>query len=288
MGRTDSTLAALLLAATALTGCAFGGNGDDDQDDATTTTTGTSPTGGTTTTTPPTGQTNTTPPLSNSSFTVATSGLPAQAMLGSPVNLTVFVNGTASATSDHVGAHFANNTTTAPSATGMSVCAHVGGALPGVLTTSCTFPAEGTWYVYGHARAADANGTFEYWATPTAVKVRNYTLALQGAPTTPIPGNTTFNVRLQANGTDNVTSDHIDVHWFNATTANPTVASASGSCTAISGPVVNTHTIECRVPNTGTALRTVFLYGHVAVAEGGVTLDWWSAPVEVTVLPQLI
>ncbi|HWH07684.1 MAG TPA: hypothetical protein VNX21_00695 [Candidatus Thermoplasmatota archaeon] len=282
------TLLAVLLASAALAGCTLN-RGDDGNGTTTTTTTATTttpPTGGTTTT-PPTQDTNQSTPLSNSSFSVATSGVPAQVLPGQRFNFTLFVNGTANATSDHIGAHYADNATTSPNATGMKSCEHQAGRLPGEYTVACRVDETGTWYVYGHARANDTGGQFDWWATPVAVKARNYTLNLTGAPTTPPLGNSSFTLSLGITGSDNATSDHIGAHWFNATTPTPTVATSGGACAHASGNVVNTHAVECRIPNSGPAPKAYYVYGHLRITEGGVTLEWWSAPVEVTIGPNL-
>ena len=281
-----ATILAVLLASTALAGCTL--NGGDDGNGTTTTTT-TTPTNGTTTTTttPPTQQTNATTPLTNSSYSVATSGIPAQALPGQRFNFTVYANGTQNVTSDHIGAHYADNATTGPNATAMKACEHQQGTLPGTYNVACRVDQTGTWYVYGHARANDTGGTYDWWATPVAVKVRNYTLNLTGAPSTPVLGNQNFTLSLGITGSDNATSDHIGAHWFNATTATPTVAGSGGACAHLNGNVVNTHAVDCRIPNPGPAPKTVYVYGHLRIVEGGVTLEWWSPPVEVTVGPAL-
>lgn len=284
MPRTFTLLATLLLASAALAGCALPGG---DKPDTTTTTT-TPPTSTTTTTPPPTTTTppvtNETTPLSNSSYTLATSGIPAQVLLGQRFNFTLYANGTREATSDHVGAHFADNTTTPISAATSQACEHASGALPGNFNVSCTISQVGTWYLYGHARGNESNTTYDWWATPVAVKVRNYTLNLTGAPTTPLTSNQTFTLLLNVTGTDNVTSDHIGAHWFNATTTAPTAASSAGACAHLNTGVIDVHRVECSIPNTGTGPKTFYVYGHVRVIEGGVTLNWWSAPVEVQVV----
>lgn len=289
MSRTVTLVAVLVLASTALAGCTFPGGDDGNGNTTTTTTTTTPPTQTTPTgTTPPTQDGNTTGPLTNSSFSVATSGIPGQALPGARFNFTVYVNGTGNVSTDHVGAHFADNATTTPLvASAMRTCEHGMGSLPGSFNVACRIDQTGTWYVYGHARANDTGGTFDWWATPVAVKVRNYTLNLTGAPTTPVLGNQSFTLTLAINGTDNVTSDHIGAHWFNATTASPTVAGSGGACAHVNAAVVGSHAIECRVPNTGPAPKAAFVYGHLRITEGGVTLEWWSTPVEVQVGPTL-
>lgn len=279
-----ATILAVLLASTALAGCTL--NGGDDGNGTTTTTTTTTPTG-TTTTTPPTPNGNETAPLTNATFTVATSGVPAQAQPGQRFNFTVYVNGTRNATSDHVGAHYADNATAGPNATAMKACEHQQGALPGAFNVACRIDETGTWYLYGHARGNDTGGTFDWWATPVEVKVRNYTLNLTGAPSTPPLGNSSFALSLAIAGSENVTSDHIGAHFFNSTTATPTVATSAGACAHVNAAVIDTHAIECRIPNASPTPKTMYVYGHLRIVQGGVTLEWWSAPVEVTVAPGL-
>lgn len=276
------SLALLLVLAVAAAGCTMPGSGD-------TTTTSTSPTGSTSTTTttmPPVTTTppvNDTPVLTNATWTVSTTGIPAQAKPGVQFNFTLDVNGTTTFASQHIGGHFADNTTSALVPAAMKACDHQAGQLPGTFNISCTMADEGTWYLYGHAQAIQ-NETFNYWALPSAVKVRNYTLNLTGAPGTPLASNQSFTLNMNVTGKDNATSDHIGAHWFNATTNNPTPASSAGNCALKTGSVIDVHAVKCAIPNTGTGPKTFFVYGHVRIVEGGVTLDWWSAPVEVQVL----
>lgn len=285
MSRTVTLMATFVLAAAALAGCTMGGN--DGQTTTTTTTTATTTTPTTTTQVTSTPPTTPTPTLSNSTFVIATSGVPAQVKVGQKFNFTVTATGSTAYATDHIGAHYANNTTNTPVATAMKSCDHGVATLPAAIMTNCTFDAPGTWHVYGHARGIEGNQTYDWWAAPTEVKARAFTLNLTGAPSTPPLGNSSFTLTLAINGTENVTSDHIGAHWFNTTTADPTVATSAGACTHVTGPSVNTHAIECKIPNTGAAPRAVQVYGHLRIVEGGITLDWWSGPVEVTIGPQL-
>lgn len=283
MSRTVTLMATFVLAAAALAGCTFGGNGDDDPTTTTTpfTTTATTPV---TTTPPPTPE----PTLSNTTFAVTTTGVPAQVKVGQKFNFTVTATGSTTYTSDHVGAHVADNATMPPILGGTRSCDHGALALPGAMMTNCTLDTPGTWHVFGHARGIEGNMTFEWWASPTPVKVRDFVLNLTAGPATPQPANTNFTFLLSINGTENATSDHIGAHFFNATTGEPSLATAAGGCAHTTGPAVNSFQISCSVPNTGTTPRNVYVRGHLLLTEGGVTLDWWSAPVEVVILPGLI
>lgn len=226
------------------------------------------------------------PAFDSTSFQLATAGLPTQAKPGQRVNLTLFANGTASQASDHVGAHFANNTTAAPNASAMQACDHAGATLPGTFTVNCTFPATGVWQVYGHARIGQGNDTLNYWAAPAAITVRNYTLALADVPTSAQGSGTNFTFKLNVSGFDNATSDHVGAHYFNDTATEPTTESSAGACAHVAGAVVANHSLSCQISlPTLTPTKDYFLRGHVRIVQDGVTLSWWSDPAKVTIAP---
>lgn len=75
--------------------------------------------------------------------------------------------------SDHIGAHFGSNSTTAPSTTVYNkTCAHRAGALPGTYEVTCTAPTElGTYYLRGHARMTEGNVTNQWWSPEVSFRV---------------------------------------------------------------------------------------------------------------------
>lgn len=107
------------------------------------------------------------------SYNVTTQGVLAQASAGEPMSFTVHVQGPPG-NSTHVGAHFWNASQAEPSgnlATAAS-CVHPAADhdLPGNVTTSCVFPAPGTYHLRGHARV-DVGGPHHFWAAEQVVQV---------------------------------------------------------------------------------------------------------------------
>lgn len=298
-----TTLLTLLLGLSlALAGCTGGDDGDAPATStpvstppATSTPVATTPVNATPTpTTPPpaNGTDNETAGLANDSYTLAAIGIPAQVEAGKKFNFTLFVNGTLSRTSDHIGAHYADNITVSPPGAGRRDCEHPTGAVPGVYLVNCTITTPGTWHVFGHLRLAENGTTYNYWAAPQAVKVRAYNLTLVGFPTAPQVSNQSFTFTLNVNGTENVTSDHIGAHVFNASTATPTVsgqvAAAVGSCTHANGATAGNHTVTCTITHAGATPGTYYVRGHLRITEGGVQTNFWSAEHTVTVLGSVI
>jgi hypothetical protein len=287
----------LILALTlslALAGCTFIGGDDDEMEEPTPTpTNGTDPTFPTPST--PTNATPTPPTanatLDSSTYALAVAGVPTQAKPGARIGFTLFVNGTTTAESDHIGAHFADNDTTNPPVTGRQDCEHTAGALPGTYGVNCTLANVGTWYVWGHARINNSGALLNWW-TPQAsiVKVRDYNLTVGGVPTNAQPSNGNFTILVNVTalgGSDNATSDHIGAHYWNASEANPTTDNAAGACIHVAGGVVGSHTITCAIPNDGLTPKDFFLRGHIRIAESGTTLSWWSAESKVSILGTL-
>ena len=288
MSRTFALLLTVLLAATALAGCMR-----NEDDPPATTTPGGTPTTTTPLATPIMTTPGTTPPgngttpLDSSTFALAAVGAPAQVRIGGAANFTLFVNGSANVTSDHVGAHFANNDSTNPPAAGRSDCNHVGGALPGTYNVTCAMAQAGAWYVWGHARVNDSGTERSWWtATPFVVKARDYNVTLS-APTQQQASRSNFTVTVNVTalgGSDNATGE-VNVYVYNETTASPSASGAAGSCTPVGTGVVGTHAITCSVTREGLLPGTHYLRARILVAEGGTALDWWSSEATVTIGP---
>lgn len=287
--RTLPLLLTALLAGAALAGCTGGDDSDSDPTPATATPGATpsdpfaTPTATTPGATPPATPPTTAPPALD--FTLAVAGAATQAKPNQTTSFTLHVNGTATTTTEHVGAHYANNATASPPGAGRSDCPHQGGVLPGSFNVSCTFAATGTWHVFGHAQANDGATVVDWWAPAFAIRVRDYNLTLAGVPTTAADEtNFSFTLNVTALGaSDNATSNHIGAHYFNNTT-DSTTETAAGTCEHTTGGVVGPHRVTCNI-DAGGLTRDVYVRGHVRITEGDVTLSWWSEPYKVTLSP---
>jgi hypothetical protein len=148
----------------------------------------------------------------------------------------------------------------------------------------------GTWYVYGHARVNDSGTLVNWWSAPMIVHVRNFTLETSGFPATPQTNNQSFSFTLYLNGTQNVTTDHIGAHYWNATNAEPTTANATGACDHQAGGSTGVYAITCKIPYAGTGgplsatPQIVYVRAHLRVTDGGTALSWWGPEQAVTVL----
>lgn len=292
--RAFSFLFASVLVGAALAGCV--GGDDEKTPTPTPTTVGTTPTpvgtpAPTAVATPTAAPTPGPVPLDSSTYGLESVGIPAQAKPGAKFNFTLYVNGSVTHASDHIGAHFAGNDTTDPPGPGRKDCEHSGASLPGVFLVNCTIQEVGTWYVWGHARINDSGELRNWWAaSPAIVKVRDYNVTLSGVPTTVQTSNSNFTVTLTIaalNASDNATTDHMGIHWWNATQPDPTTQNSAGACEHLSGGAVGTHTIRCAIPNGGLTPATFYLRGHLRLTEGPTVLSWWSQEHQVTIGPGL-
>ncbi|HET6405863.1 MAG TPA: hypothetical protein VFH78_14565 [Candidatus Thermoplasmatota archaeon] len=295
--RTLTLLLTALLAGAALAGCTANDGGDEPP--ATTTPQASTPAATPTLTptatpvaTPPVTPTTGTSPLDSSTYTIETVGMPTQVKPGTRFNFTMYVNGSLSRESDHVGAHYADNDTVSPpEVPGRRDCEHDDGTFPGVFVVNCTLQNVGTWHVWGHARINDSGELRNWWsATPFQVKVRDYNVTLSNVPTSMQQSNQSFTVTLALaaiNGSDNVTSDHIGVHWWNATEPEPTTANSAGLCEHVAGGSVGTYTIACAIANSGVTPTTFYIRGHLRLVDGPSSLSWWSAEHTVQIGPHV-
>lgn len=233
------------------------------------------------TTTPPV---TPTPAVDSNSYKLAVGGAPTLVKVGETFGFTVYANGTGANRTDHVDAHLADNDT-APPTHNLTACVGGASALPAARVVNCTLAASGTWHVYGHMALTQDNVTLDYWASPLVVNARQLNLTLGPAPSTPQGSRSNFTLVLNGTGPLNFTSDHIDVHWFNASTTAPTVATAAGACAAATGGVVGNTTITCSIDSGAATPKEFFLYGHARLAGGDRTLEWWSNEQKVTIAP---
>jgi hypothetical protein len=108
-----------------------------------------------------------TPAPTASSYTVTLEGFPVAPI---PANTTFTfidrISGDVVRMSDHIGAHFGQNSTTDPSTTAYpNACAHTHGDLPGTYEVTCTAPAApGAYFLRGHARIMQDNLTVNWWS----------------------------------------------------------------------------------------------------------------------------
>lgn len=289
--RRIATTLALLLATTSLAGCAFFG-GDGETTTSTTTTTTSTPvtTTAQTTTTTSTPPVTTTPEpgtISETTFALATPGVPTQIETGRTFNFTLFVNGSTSISSDHVGAHFGTTTSTTPSTSVYdNECVHQAGTLPGTFVVACTIKTDGTWYLRGHARITSQNQTFNYWGPEHTVKVRNFTLTATNVPPTAV-GNVSFTFRLNVTGNETLTSDHVGAHWSWNATNNPSTTTLPNECVHQSGSVPGVFDVTCRIPAGGLTPTKAYLFGHARFTDGDFQTNYWTPMFELTVSPGL-
>ncbi|HVM45787.1 MAG TPA: hypothetical protein VM582_07600, partial [Candidatus Thermoplasmatota archaeon] len=254
--RTIAILLTALLCASALAGCAANDEGTPTPTPATSTPTDpfATPTAPATTPTPtpvtptPVDETNETV-IDETSFALEISGVPSFVGAGRAFSFVLNVTGEANLTTDHIGAHYGPNATTAPTTALLpGACEHVAGDLPGLYTVNCTIDEPGVYHLRGHARHVDAeaNVTTHWWSQTEAVVsvVGSYTLTYgnlsAGLPAT-ARANQTFTFTMNVTGDQNLTSDHIGAH-YNTTSqsGDPTTAKYSEACEHVGGDVPGT------------------------------------------------
>lgn len=102
-----------------------------------------------------------------------------------------------------------------------------------------------------------------------------YTLSAEGVPAT-VAVNTTFDFTLQVQGDMDRNSDHVGADYWAFSTDDPTEdrVRRKGACTHLVGEhdVPGTFDVSCTFVDTGT----LYLRGHVRVADGERTFDYWT------------
>ena len=288
MNRTPVLLLALTLAVGALAGCTKTSTPTPTTSTSTTSTTTTTTT--TTTPTPPTGPANAT------DYALAAAGVPASVYAGQDFTFTLFANGTGATATDHVGAHYGANSTNGTNATPSTTiydkaCAHQAGTLPGQFNVTCNVGTPGAYYLRGHARANGTDGQLNFWTSESRILVvGNLTLgsSLQTDATTPNTAhlNQAFTFTLYANGTGNVTSDHVGAHYSGAShaAAAPTTTLYEQACAHQAGAVPGVFTVSCTFTDPTTLVW--YLRGHVRLTDAaGKTYDFWTQEYTITVSP---
>lgn len=109
------------------------------------------------------------PKLAADTYTLTLRGAPAIVSANSTFAFELQVDGDIERASDHVGAHFGNTSSQAPSTTVYaSACAHQIGTVPSedaAFTVTCKAPTKlGIYYLRGHVRIIEGNQTFNWWS----------------------------------------------------------------------------------------------------------------------------
>lgn len=115
------------------------------------------------------------PPMTNQpgggTYTVTTTGVPAQATPGVAFTFTLNAAGPAG-TSDHLGAHYGMNASDTPSTTTYpQACEHQNATLPGTFTVRCTLVVPGTWHLRGHVRTGTEGNYTHAWGPDNTITV---------------------------------------------------------------------------------------------------------------------
>lgn len=112
--------------------------------------------------------------LDSATYAITLAGVPTLPVAqGQPFHFNSTVSGGPTHTSDHIGAHFGNASTTEPSTAAYNVsCVHQQGDLPGKYEVTCTAPAKaGVYYLRGHARITEGETVVNWWSAETSFTV---------------------------------------------------------------------------------------------------------------------
>ncbi len=118
--------------------------------------------------------TSTPSPPQADSYAIALSDLPVAPLeAGAQFRFNSTITGNATRASDHIGAHFGNQSSQAPSTAVYTVtCEHVAGDLPGRYQVTCTAPQEaGVYYLRGHARIMSGGAPVNWWSAEATFTV---------------------------------------------------------------------------------------------------------------------
>lgn len=99
-------------------------------------------------------------------FTLTATGFPGDIHAGEAFSFTLEIEGEGEVTSDHIGAHYAVESSDVASLDNYPhACAHQEGIAPGTFTVTCTFAEEGNYHLRGHLRLAQGDDTYaHYWS----------------------------------------------------------------------------------------------------------------------------
>jgi hypothetical protein len=195
-------------------------------------------------------------------------------------------------TSDHVAAHFASTSSDNASLTHYTTaCQVLSGGMGDSFNTTCAFPANGTYYVRGHAIIMNGGEAQHFWSPEYMVVVLSQMPeGASGAPTV-----TVYNLRSYATAGQNYTfrvesnwaiaepveSTHMGAHWGNMSHATGSVANYPGAppCSHVTGPVPGSFQTSCNFDMAGT----MYVRGHVRLTHVDPTEDYFSPEFGVTV-----
>jgi hypothetical protein len=213
------------------------------------------------------------------SYQLVVEGAPAQVDLGQEYTFTLKVTGSPSFESDHIGAHYGAYASAQSPSTAVytKACEHQSGTLAGTFTVKCTANEAGTIHLRGHARVLVGEQTFNYWAPEVAIKVvapqqPDLTLSMSGLPTSVAAGQA-FNFTLEVSGPGAVASDHIGGHFGMNSTTTPSTLVYDKACVHQAAFAPGTFSVTCTAATAGTH----YLRGHLRIASGDQTYNWWSA-----------
>jgi hypothetical protein len=224
------------------------------------------------------------------SFTLTVNDLPARTMAGGTISMMLNIQGSPEVTSDHIGAHYWNFTTTDPTAdftAQAGACKHVEGSAtaPGAFPVSCTFEKPGVYYVHGHMRTTHDGQIVNWWSKGHKVVVGmqtganpTYTLTTSEVPSTVAAG-TAFTYMLKIEGPA-FESDHIGGHYWAQPTDNPDrdLADSQG-CAHKALAVPAEVEVTCTISKAGQYQ----LRGHVRFTYNEEQYNFWAAPNNITV-----
>lgn len=108
------------------------------------------------------------------SYTLTLSEVPTSASSGSAFSFTLQISGAPNGTTDHIGAHFFNDTASSTTEAQAGECQHTTGEAVGNHTLSCTIEHTGLpkeFYVRGHLRFSVGGVTLSWWSEPKTVTV---------------------------------------------------------------------------------------------------------------------
>lgn len=107
--------------------------------------------------------------------TLALFDVPSSAASGANFTFRLNVSGGENVTTDHIGAHFFNDTNASTTATAAGDCEHVSGDAIGNHTLTCSIDLSGVtprdFYVRGHLRVTQGDVTLSWWSGPQRVSI---------------------------------------------------------------------------------------------------------------------
>ncbi|MDX1612552.1 MAG: hypothetical protein R3185_09285, partial [Candidatus Thermoplasmatota archaeon] len=110
------------------------------------------------------------PASTRPTYTLTVSEVPANVTVAQNFTLNLTIEGEENRTTDHIGAHYGDNSTEEASFEVYNrACFHLEGELPGTYTVTCQFEEAGTHHLRGHMRLTLEDEVFEYWSQEVAI-----------------------------------------------------------------------------------------------------------------------